>query len=256
MTSLLHSIRFPGESASYRQARNELLKAEIGLHKSLEDVAAMRRKLPLGGEVREDYVFDEGSSDLENARTSRKTPMSELFHDGKQTLAIYCFMYGPQMQSPCSSCTAILDGLNGTAPHATQRVNLVVVAKSPLERIRSFARERGWRNLRLLSSAGTTYNHDYHGETPEGNQIPSLNVFVQRDGKIYHLFNTELLLAPRQAGQDGRHVDLIWPLWNLFDFTPEGRGADWYPKLTYGEPRIAQVKSAPNEHQLEARDGS
>ena len=168
MTSSLHSIRFPGESASYRQARNELLAAEISLRKNLEDVAAMRRKLPLGGEVPEDYVFDEGSSDLENARTSRKIPMSELFHPGKQTLAIYNFMYGPEVQSPCSSCTAVLDGLNGTAPHATQRINLVVIAKSPLERIRSFARERRWRNLRLLSSAGTTYNRDYHGEDANG----------------------------------------------------------------------------------------
>jgi len=103
MTSSLHSIGFPGGSASYRQARNELLKAEISRRKNLEDVAAMCRKLPLGGEAPEDYMFDEGSSDLANTRTSRKTRMSELFHNGKKTLAIYSFMYGPQMQFRCSS---------------------------------------------------------------------------------------------------------------------------------------------------------
>ena len=244
MTSPLHSITFPGETASYRQARNQLLNAEIQLRKNLEDVAALRRTLPLGGEVPEDYVFNEGSSDLDDSRTSRKTRISELFRSGKDTLVVYSFMYGPQMESACPSCTSILDSLNGTAPHATQRINLAVVAKSPLERIRSFARERGWRNLRLLSSAGNTYNHDYHGETPEGNQIPSLNVFVRRDGKVHHFFNTELLFVPWATGQDGRHVDLIWPLWNLLDFTPEGRGADWYPKLTYGQSERIELKRA------------
>src|ERR1700730_16557101 len=119
MTSTLHSISFPGESPSYRQARNELLEAEIRLRRNLEEVAAMRRALPLGGEVQEDYVFDEGMSDPDDSQTVRKTRLSELFQRGKDTLAIYSFMYGPKMQSACPSCTSILDGLNGTAPHAT-----------------------------------------------------------------------------------------------------------------------------------------
>jgi predicted dithiol-disulfide oxidoreductase (DUF899 family) len=131
-------------------------------------------------------------------------------------------------------CTSFLDSLNGAAPHATQRINLAVVAKSPIERIRAFARARGWRNLRLLSSAGNSYNRDYHGETSEGSQIPAVNVFVRRDGRPHHFFNAELLFAPVESGQNGRQADLIWPLWNLFDLTPEGRGTDWYPNLAYG----------------------
>jgi len=87
--------------------------------------------------------------------------------------------------------------------------------------------------LWLLSSAGNTYNLDYRGENKEGSQLPSLNVFFRRDGRIHHFYHTELLFAPRDPGQDGRHVDLIWPLWNLFDYTPEGRGEKWYPKLSY-----------------------
>ena|SRR2546423_3047326 len=163
-TASLHSIQFPGETSSYRDARNQLLQAEIALRKGLEDVAALRRKLPLGGVVSEDYVFDEGAADLNDLQTTRKVRMSELFQPGKDTLAIYSFMYGPEMKSACTSCTSILDGLNGTSPHVNQCINFVVVAKSPLERIRTFARERSWRNLRLLSSSGNTYNHDYHGE--------------------------------------------------------------------------------------------
>jgi predicted dithiol-disulfide oxidoreductase (DUF899 family) len=95
------------------------------------------------------------------------------------------------------------------------------------------ARERGWRHLRLLSSASNTYNRDYHGENEKGGQLPTLNVFARRDGRIYHTYCTELLFAPSDRGQDGRHVDPIWPLWNMLDLTPEGRGTAWYPKLQY-----------------------
>jgi predicted dithiol-disulfide oxidoreductase (DUF899 family) len=102
-----------------------------------------------------------------------------------------------------------------------------------LDRVIRIARERGWHSLRLLSSAGNTYNRDYYGEDASGNQLPSLNVFVKSDGRIRHFYHSELLFAPRPRGQDGRHVDLIWPLWSLFDLTPEGRGANWYPRLRY-----------------------
>ncbi|MGZ8830565.1 MAG: DUF899 family protein, partial [Thermoanaerobaculia bacterium] len=94
-------------------------------------------------------------------------------------------------------------------------------------------RERGWRNLRLLSSANNTYNRDYHAENEKGGQMPVLNVFVRRDGRIHHFYGTELLYVPPEPGQDGRHVDMIWPLWNLFDVTPEGRGETWQPRLKY-----------------------
>lgn len=209
--SPLNSVRFPNESDAYRVARNELLTAEIALRKNLEEVAALRRKLPLGGKVREDYNFEEAGKSLDETSALRKVRLSELFTSNKDTLAVYSFMFGPAMANACTACASILDGLNGTSPHISDRINFVVVAKSPLERIRSFARERGWNNLRLLSSSGNTYNRDYQGEDPAGNQLPSLNIFVRRDGSIHHFFNTELLFAPKEPGQDGRHVDLIWP---------------------------------------------
>ncbi|HLJ88223.1 MAG TPA: DUF899 family protein [Candidatus Angelobacter sp.] len=245
MATTLHSIRFPGETDSYRAARNELLEAEIRLRRNIEEVAALRRKLAQGGEVPEDYVFDEGSSDpvhLNDVQNHRKTRMSELFAPGKDTLVVYSYMHGPNMKTPCTSCTSILDGLNGTSPHLNDRINFVVVAKSPIQRLRATAAERGWNNLRLLSSENNTYNRDYQGENSNGDQQPSLNVFVRREGKIHHFYNTELLFAPKDPGQDGRHVDLLWPLWNVFDFTPEGRGTNWRPKLAYGQDRGVSVK--------------
>jgi len=228
-----HSFRFPGETESYRRSRNQLLQAEVDLRGRVEEVAALRRQLPLGGQIAEDYIFEEGSRDLNDTRTIRQVPLSELFQPGRDTLAIYSFMFGPKMKAACPMCSSIIDALNATAVHAAQRMNLVVVARSPLERLRSFAQERGWNRLRLLSSAGNNYNRDYYGENAEGGQQPSLNVFVRRSGKIYHSYHSELLLVPAEPGQNQRHVDMIWPLWNLLDFTPEGRGADWYPSLSY-----------------------
>jgi predicted dithiol-disulfide oxidoreductase (DUF899 family) len=228
-----HSFRFPGETDSYRRARNQLLQAEIELRRYVEEIAAMRRQLPLGGEIPEDYVFDEGSSDLTESQTLRQVSLSQLFQPGKDTLAIYSFMFGPEMKAACPMCSSIIDGLNATAVNASQRMNLAVVAKSPMERIRTLARERGWSRLRLLSSAGNHYNRDYYGENAAGAQQPSLNVFVRRGGKVHHFFHSELLLVPSEPGQNQRHVDMIWPLWNLLDFTPDGRGGDWYPSLSY-----------------------
>jgi predicted dithiol-disulfide oxidoreductase (DUF899 family) len=228
-----HFFRFPGENDSYRRARNQLLQAEIELRRRVEEVAALRRQLPLGGEIPEDYIFEEGSADLNDSQTVRQVSFSQLFQTGKDTLAIYSFMFGPKMKAACPNCSSIIDALNATAVHAAQRISLAVVAKSPLERIRNFARERGWNRLRLLSSAGNKFNRDYCGENAEEGQQPSLNVFVRRGGKIHHFFHSELLLVPPEPGQNQRHVDMIWPLWNLLDFTPEGRGTDWYPSLTY-----------------------
>jgi predicted dithiol-disulfide oxidoreductase (DUF899 family) len=220
----MNGIRFPGESAGYRAARDELLEAEKDLRRDVERVAAMRRALPLGGEPPEDYVFDGAAGPVR---------LSELFDDGKDSLIVYSYMFGPQMKQPCVMCTSILDALDGEAPHVVQRVNLAVVAKSPLERILGFTQPRGWHNLRLLSSANNSYNRDYHAENEQGAQMPIANVFVRRGGKVRHFYATELLYAPSEAGQDGRHVDMFWPLWNLLDLTPEGRGTDWYPRLAY-----------------------
>ena len=225
-----HSVRFPGESSEYREARNRLLDSEVALRRQVESVAEERRRLPLGGITPTDYEFDELP---ETARQSRSVRISQLFDDGKDSLIIYSFMYGPQMEQACPLCTSILDGLDGQSPHVVERTNFVVVAKSPIERIMEHAKNRGWRHLRLLSSARTTYNRDYHGETEDGGQLPGVNVFTRRDGKIHHFYGTELMHVPAERGQDPRPVDMIWPLWNLLDYTPEGRGETWRPELTY-----------------------
>ena len=225
------SISFPGESLEYRAARDRLLEQEAELRRVTEAVAAARRELPPGGVVPQDYVFQQAGP----GGTPTEVRLSELFVRGLDTLVIYNFMFPRALddEGPCPHCTSMLDALDGAAQHITQRVNFAVVAKAPLPRILAHAHQRGWRGLQLLSSAGTTYNRDYFGEDAEGGQRPMLNVF-QRDGEaIRHFWGSELLDAPTEPGQDPRHVDSIDPQWNLFDFTPEGRGADWYPELSY-----------------------
>lgn len=220
----LHDKRFPGESGDYRAARDALLSAEVELRRQLEKVAAQRRALPPGGPVPEDYRFEEGDE-------ARAVRLSELFL-GHETLILYSYMYGPKMERPCPMCTSMLDGLDAQAPHIVQRAALAVVARSPIERLRAFADERGWRNLRLISSANNRYHPDYLGEAADGSQLPMLNVFSRKGGQIRHFWGSEMLFAPSDPGQDARHVDLLWPLWHALNSTPEGRG-DFYPKLSY-----------------------
>ena len=225
MARKTHPAKFPGESSRYRTARNRLLAAEIDLRKQVERVAGMRRKLPLGGPVPEDYMFDEGSG--------RQVKLSALFRGNLDTLLIYSYMFSPQAKQPCPMCTSFLDSLEGAASHLTQRANLAVVAKSPIDRIQQLAESRGWRRLRLLSSANNNYNRDYFGENAEGGQLPMMNVFTRRKGKIYHTYATELQFLPPEKGQNQRHIDMLWPLWNLLDLTPQGRGTNWFPSITY-----------------------
>jgi predicted dithiol-disulfide oxidoreductase (DUF899 family) len=221
----MSELTFPNETDEYRASRDKLLKGEIDLRAQVEHVAAMRRALPRGGVLREDYVFEELTGDGQ----VRGVKLSELFEGSKDSLFLYNFMYGPRMAKPCPMCSSIIDGLNGNARHISLRINLAVVARSPIERILAFAKARGWNNVRLLSSARNTYNADYFGETAEGDQYPMANVFRRRDGVIYHFWGTEMLYSRPEGEQ--RHMDMMWPLWNVFDATPEGRGGDWHPPL-------------------------
>jgi len=240
-------LAFPAESAEYRAARERLLLEEIELRRATEAVAAARRELPPGGVVPEDYVFQGRSAD----DRSMDVKLSELFAPGKASLVIYSFMFprdpaderpGPRTgqtarlplaEGPCPSCVALLDQLDGAAEHATQLVNFAVVAKAPLERVLAFGEERGWRRLRLLSSASNTYNRDYFAETAEGDQRPMLNVFHRQGKTIRHFWGSELVYAPTDPGQDPRHVGTLEPVWNLLDLTPEGRPTDWDEQVRY-----------------------
>jgi predicted dithiol-disulfide oxidoreductase (DUF899 family) len=214
--------RFPNESADYRQARNALLAEEIELRRHIERVAEQRRALPPGGEVTQDYRFEGEDGPVSFAG---------LFGENA-TLAAYSWMFGPQRQRPCPMCTSLLSAWEGEAADVAQRIALVVIARSPIERLLAFRKERGWKHLRIYADVTGDYTRDY--VSAEDADIPAFNVFSRRDGRIRHFWSGEM--GPEQAdpGQDPRGAPDLMPLWTILDSTPEGRGTDWYPKLDYG----------------------
>ena len=216
-------VRFPNESVAYRAARMALLAEEIELRRHIERVAEQRRALPPGGEVKGDYRFqgEDGPTDF-----------TGLFGD-KQTLVAYSFMFGPRRERPCPMCTNLLGAWEGNAADIDQRVSLVVIAASPIERLIAWKRERGWKHLRLYTDLNGSYSRDYFGLLPDGSEIPALNVFTRQGGTIRHFWSGEMGGQTADPGQDPRGAPDPAPLWMVLDCTPDGRGADWYPKLDY-----------------------
>jgi predicted dithiol-disulfide oxidoreductase (DUF899 family) len=216
-------VRIPNESVKYRTARTALLAEEIELRRHIERVAAQRRALPAGGEVIGDYRFqgEEGPTDF-----------AGLFGD-KQTLAVYSYMFGPQRERACPMCTNMLGAWEGNAADIGQHISLVVVARSPIERLIAWKRERGWKNLRLYTELNGAYSRDYFGVLPDGSEISAFNVFSRRDGTFRHFWSGEMTDSTADPGQDPRGAPDFAPLWTVLDCTPEGRGEDWYPKLDY-----------------------
>jgi predicted dithiol-disulfide oxidoreductase (DUF899 family) len=222
--------RLEGESAEHQKMRAELLEAESALTQQRERVAELRRRLPPGPLV-DDYVFTEGPADpADAAGATRQARLSELFDPGHDQLILIHFMYGGAQRTPCPMCTMWADGYDAVARHVRQRCSFVVVAEAPVEELRAHARTRGWKNLRLLSSQGTSFKRDFQMADPDGAQHPGVSVFTKEaDGRVRHFYTGEAVLGPDQW----RGVDLLSPVWHLFDLLPQGRG-DWFPSLSYG----------------------
>ena len=216
-----NTAHFPNESAAYRAARNELLAEEIELRRHVERVAAQRRALPMGGEIPKDFEF------VSEAGPVR---LSELFGD-KDTLMVYSMMFGPQRKAACPGCTSFLTSWNGTAVNLRERVAMVVTARSPIERLVEYRKQRGLGNLQFVSDGTGEYTRTY--VTAEDADMPGFSVFVRRDGRVYHFYSGELSGAMADPGQDPRGAPDMDPLWLMLDMAPEGRGTDWYPKLEY-----------------------
>jgi len=219
-----NGVRYPNESDEYRRARDALLAEEIELRRHIERVAEQRRALPPGGEVIKNYRFEgeHGPAGL-----------ADLFGD-KPTLVAYSYMFGPQRQRPCPMCTSLLAAWDGEAPDIEQCVAFVIIARSPIERLVAFKKERGWRHLQFYSDGSGDYTRDY--VNADDADVPAYNVFTRRDGAIRHFWSGEMGPVTADPGQDPRGAPDLMPIWTILDTTPEGRGTDWYPKLEYPEP--------------------
>lgn len=198
--------------------REELREAERELMHHRERVAEMRRSLE--PEPVDDYTFEDANGSVR---------LSELFSAPDRTLILYHYMFGKAQTSPCPMCTMWIDGYNGIAHHVRQRADFVVLAAAPMGDLQRVARERGWDNLRLVSAGDSTFKRDLGSEADDGGQIEQVSVFTRDGDRVLHVYSSGAELGP---GQRERGIDLLSPVWNLFDLTPEGRG-DWYPSFDY-----------------------
>ena len=206
------------QKANDRKTRTRaMVKDEIGVKNHLEKVAGKRRALGAGVPVSEDYVFQEGPS--------RAVKLSQLFERGKNELIIYHYMFAPKDKKPCPMCTMWCDGYDRIEPYVRKRANFALVTKAPIAKLRKWARSRGWKNIRLLSSSGTTFNRDFGVEDKKENQLPAISVFTKgKDGKVRHFYQKFAVMN----ANNWRGIDQLTPVWNLFDLLPSGRG-DWHP---------------------------
>lgn len=218
-----NATRWPGESAVYRKARTALLTEEIELRRHIQRVAQQRRDLPAGPAPAKDYRFlDE---------QGRELGLADLFgaHD---TLFTYLWMYGPERERPCPMCTSFIGSFEVPLPDIEQRLSLAIIGRSPVARQLAFARERGWSHLEFYQSLGEDFAHDYNWVV-DGDEGAGVLVW-HRDAKGVRLFwAAEGSAATADPGFDPHLAPDPTPLWNLLDWTPEGRGKTWYPKLDY-----------------------
>ena len=222
----MDDFRFPNEPEAYRAARDELLDAEVALRDHGEAVAAKRRTLPLGGRLGDDYVLEQV---VDGA--TRDVKFADLF-GGHSTLMIYTMMFGRAWDAPCPSCTSIVDAIDANWRVVERQCAVAVAAGASAEQLATWGAGRGW-TVPLVSGGESSYVLDYAGfATEDAGLVSVMNVFRRTDEGIFHWWSSELIRRPMESGHP-RHVDAIWPMWNLLDMTPDGRGTGSIPKQDF-----------------------
>jgi predicted dithiol-disulfide oxidoreductase (DUF899 family) len=220
--------------------RLELLTAEKELTRRTDAVAAQRRELPWV-KIDADYRFD----------TERGTAtLAELF-DGRSQLIVYHFMYGPDWEEGCPSCSSVADGFDETEVHLRNHdVAFTAVSRAPLAKLLAYRERMGWQ-FPWASSLGSEFNFDfgvsfteesvaaggsYNFRALEGWQLdpanlpfegPGMSAFALQDGAVFHTYSAY-----------ARGLDTCWNMWQWLDRAPLGRNEgdfSWFRRRdTYG----------------------
>ena len=205
------------------EARRAFLAKEKELTRQRDELSRRRRELPWV-KVEDNYIF-EGPKGKES--------LADLF-DGRSQLIVYHFMFGPEWEEGCPSCSLLADHIDGSIPHLNARdVTLVVISRAKLARIDAFEKRLGWR-FKWVSSFGNDFNYDYHvsftrEEMAKGkvnynytmqefgaDEAPGISVFYKDDkGDIFHTYSSY-----------GRGGDILLGAYNYLDLTPKGRDED------------------------------
>jgi predicted dithiol-disulfide oxidoreductase (DUF899 family) len=207
-------------------ARTSLLAQEKQLTRQRDQLAAARRALPWV-RVDEPYAFE---------RVAGPASLAELF-DGKRQLIVYHFMFGPDDQAGCKSCSFWADGFAGIVPHLAHRdTTLIAVSRAPLAKLTAYARRLGWQ-FTWASSFGSSFNRDfgvsfsdadratghvtynYATQPARGSELPGISVFIRgAAGEVFHTYSCF-----------ARGLDMVNPAYQLLDLTPLGRDEDALP---------------------------
>lgn len=215
---------FPGESEEYLRAREALLAEEIEFRRHMTRLTEQRRALPAGPVIEKSYRFKDANG--------AEFGLPDLFgkHDA---LVTYFWMFGPERERPCPMCTNLLGAVNGNAADIKQRVAFKVLGRSPVPRQIAFAGERGWHDLDFLQTIGDDYGKDIGALKSDGSEWAAIIVFKRDGDKVRLFWAAEMMPEMADPGQDPRNAPDIAALWSILDLTPDGRGSDWYPKLSY-----------------------
>ena len=204
-------------------ARSEFLSKEKEFTRLRDELSRQRRTLPWE-KVEKRYEFDS---------TKGKVTLADLF-DGRSQLIVYHFMFGPDWQQGCQSCSFWADHFDGSAIHLAHRdTTLTMVSRAPLAEIEAFRQRMGWK-FPWVSSFDSDFNFDYHVSfTPEQrsggkvyynyahrefppNEGPGASVFAKdAAGEVFHTYSTY-----------GRGLDILNGTYNLLDLVPKGRDED------------------------------
>jgi predicted dithiol-disulfide oxidoreductase (DUF899 family) len=201
-------------------ARKQLLAKEKEFTRLRDQLSEQRRALPWE-RVDKDYVF-EGPKGKES--------LAQLF-DGRSQLVVYHFMFAPEAEVPCKSCSFWADNFNGIIAHLNQRdVTFVAISRAPLPKLQAFAKRLGW-SFKWLSSAGTDFNYDYNvsfrpDDVGKGrasynysptettmSDLPGISVFFKdAEGQVFHTYSCY-----------ARGLDMLNNTYHYLDLVPKGR---------------------------------
>ena len=202
------------------EARKALLEREKAHSRARDELTAARQALPWR-KVTEGYRFDS---------TRGEVSLSDLF-GGKSQLLVQHFMFGPDWDAGCKSCSMMADHINPSIPHLAARdVSLVLVSRAPLERLQTYRKRMGW-DLEWVSSLGNAFNYDFNvsfaeaeggtynygraGKFPDG-EAPGMSSFIKdADGAIYHTYSVY-----------ARGLEPTMNIYDLLDIVAKGRDED------------------------------
>jgi predicted dithiol-disulfide oxidoreductase (DUF899 family) len=211
--------------AEWLVARKDLLRREKEFTRLRDELSRHRRELPWV-KVEKEYVFEGPQG---------KETLDELF-DGRSQLIVYHFMFGPDWEEGCKSCSFLADHFDGANYHLPHRdVTLVAVSRAPFSKLAAYKKRMGWR-FKWVSSHGNDFNFDYHVSfAPEdekqnkayynyttgefiNDEMPGLSVFYKdQNGDIFHTYSSY-----------ARGLDILVGAYNLLDLVPKGRDEDRY----------------------------